>query len=134
MSNFDNFMNKARDVAGAAAHKTGEVVELSKLKLQSVKLGNTIQKAYEELGSAYYNSAKFNASTPEQLNACVEKLDQLLKEQDDLNQQIKAAGKPHSLFCATCGYENAAGASFCSRCGSPMSSGVVGVSVESHEV
>ena len=130
MSTFDEIMLKAKDVAAAAAHKTGEVVEVSKLNLQALRLNNTILKAYEKLGSAYYNSVKFGPAQEDPIRECVEEIDRLLEEQERLNTEI-AQVKKHaaSVFCTACGFENPASASFCSRCGQPIGVSTVGVQV-----
>ena len=125
MTTFDDFLSKAKDVADIAAQKTGEVVEISKLKLQAIKLNNSIQKAYAELGSSYYNSVKFGAGNEEQLRMCVEELDRLLKEQEDLNKSMSEVGKETTVHCVACGFENPSNASFCSRCGTPIASATV---------
>lgn len=120
MSTFDRFMNKAKDVADIAAHKTNEVVEISKLKIQALKLNNNIAKAYEELGSAYYNHVKFNGNS-EMLHNCVAEIDRLLKEQEALNDAMQEVGKQPAIYCSACGQELAHDAVYCSRCGSPVS-------------
>ena len=120
MSTFDRFMNKAKDVADLAAHKTNEVVEISKLKIQALKLNNSIAKAYEELGSAYYNHVKFNGSS-EMLHNCVAEIDRLIKEQEAINDAMQEVGKQPAIYCSACGQELAHDAVYCSRCGSPVS-------------
>ncbi|MBR5558701.1 MAG: zinc ribbon domain-containing protein [Oscillospiraceae bacterium] len=133
MSAFDNFLSKARDVADAAAQKTGEVVEISKLKLQAIKLNSNIQKAYEELGSVYYNSVKFGGNAEDQLNGCVAEIDRLLKEQEELENSMNDVGKSTGHFCTACGFENSAKAAFCSNCGTPLNSTFVDVQMSSNE-
>ena len=133
MNSFDKFWNKAKDVADAAAQKTGEVVEVSKLKLQALKLNGSIQKAYEELGSVYYNSVKFGGNPQDQLHACVAEIDRLLKEQEDLENSMNQVGKNTVRYCTACGFENDGKSSFCSRCGTPLNSVVVDVHMSSNE-
>lgn len=122
MNTFDEFVLMAKDAAGAAARKTGEVVEISKLNLQALRLNGNIRKAYEELGSHYYNSVKYGPAGEEQLRTCVEEIDRLLDEQEKLNAAIDRMGKKetNSLFCASCGFANAPSSAFCAHCGKPL--------------
>jgi len=120
MSTFDRFMNKAKDVADVAVHKTNEVVEISKLKIQALKLNNSISKAYEELGSVYYNHVKFNGSS-EMLHNCVAEIDRLLKEHEALSDAMQEVGKQPAIYCSACGRELGRETAYCSRCGSPVS-------------
>jgi uncharacterized coiled-coil DUF342 family protein len=120
MSSFDRFLNRAKDVADIAAQRTNEVVEISKLKIQALRLSNSIAKAYEELGSVYYNHVKYNGNS-EILHNCVTEIDRLLKEQDELNQALREVGNKPSVFCSACGQELSADDVYCSRCGSAVS-------------
>ena len=61
MSRFDDLLLKAKTVANAAGKKTGELVEVSKLKLEAVQINSDIQKAYERLGSVVYEQEKTGA-------------------------------------------------------------------------
>ncbi|MBP0963075.1 MAG: zinc-ribbon domain-containing protein, partial [Oscillospiraceae bacterium] len=121
MNTFDSFMNKAREVADAAAQKTGEVLEVSKLKLQEVKLTNDINKAFCELGSLYYNSVKFGGGNEEQMNAAIARLDKMMQEQDELKNNASNVGHDHKRYCTACGHENSATSLFCARCGNSLS-------------
>ena len=120
MNTFDHFINVAKEMADTAAQKTGEVLEASKQKLQEVKLTNTINKVYCELGFLYYNSLKFGGNQ-EQMNASVALLDKLLKEQEELKNNPINFSREMKRSCAACGYENSANASFCAKCGNYLS-------------
>ena len=130
MNSFDQFLNKAKEVADVAAQKTGEVLEVSKLKLQEVKLNNEINKAFCELGSLYYNSIKFNGGNQEQVAAVVARLDKLLYEQDELKTSVANVGREHKRYCSACGYENSYNSVYCARCGSALGSAQTSCSQE----
>ena len=120
MGTFDTFLNKAKNVADVAAQKTGEVVEVSKVKLQAFKINNNIQRAYEKLGSIYYDSVKFDTNSDELLKSCVEEIDRLLQELETLNDSLGDIGKSSSIRCKSCGFDNTPGSFFCARCGAAL--------------
>lgn len=128
MSTFDNFLNKAKEVADAAAQKTGEVLEVSKLKLQEVKLTNSINKAYCELGSLYFNSVKFGGNN-EQINACIAEIEGLLQQQAELQRCEEQFTAKQKCYCSACGHENSVSSSFCTKCGSSLTDKVVDVEI-----
>ncbi len=119
MSNFDSFIDKAREVADVAVQKTGEIVEISKVRLQAIKLNHNIQRSYERLGSMYYDSIKFGADSQDLLDACVKEIDDLLIELEKLNN-IAHGESGGEIRCDKCGFENVAEAFFCARCGAPF--------------
>lgn len=120
-STFDNLLGKAKNVAGAATKMTGEVVELSKVKMQAFKINTNIQKTYEKLGSVVYDSMKFGVDSKELIDSCVAEIDALLIELDQVNTAADGnSSKGSAIRCLSCGCENAAGSFFCARCGAPV--------------
>ncbi len=119
MSNFDSFIDKAREVADVAVQKTGEIVEISKVRLQAIKINHNIQRAYERLGSIYYDSVKFGADSQELLDGCVREIDELLIELEKLNDMVPGENAAE-IRCDKCGFENVPEAFFCARCGVPF--------------
>ena len=47
MSNFNSFFEKARFIANSAGKKTGEILEISKLKLKISQIRASIEHKYE---------------------------------------------------------------------------------------
>ena len=118
MNGFDEFLYKAKTLATAAGKKTGEVVEVSKLKLQAVQINSDIQKAYERLGSIQYEHEKTGADNSDLVKVCISEIDALLAELSDLNDRISTAKS--TTRCPNCGATNPEDAVFCSRCGSNL--------------
>ena len=58
MANINEFINTAKDLADLAGKKAGEAVEVSKLKINNVKINGEIQKTYEKLGAFVYKFQK----------------------------------------------------------------------------
>lgn len=118
MVSFDDLFNKARDVANLAGKKTGEVVEVSKLKLKAVQLNADIQKAYEKLGSIVYEQEKTDGNAAELIALCVSEIDLLFTEFNDINDKI--AETKSTIKCHNCGAINSDEAIYCSRCGTTL--------------
>ena len=54
MDNFEEALNKAKEVATAAFKKTEEVINIQKQKIDIATLNNKLNNAYAELGRAIY--------------------------------------------------------------------------------
>jgi len=118
MSFFDQFLSKAKDVVDVAGQKTGEMVELSKLKLQAVQTNSDIQKAYERLGAIVYEQEKNGTDNSDLIRVCVSEIDSLLISLNEVNDKI--ADNRNAVRCPNCGANNPEEAIYCSRCGSSL--------------
>ncbi len=120
MSNsvFDDFLGKAKDVADAAGKKTGELVEISKLKLQCVKLNSAIKERYEKLGSAVYSMKKSDYENPELISSMVEEITELLDKLNETSEKI--ADIKNISICSCCGAKNPPENVYCAKCGSKL--------------
>lgn len=115
MNDFNAILGKMKSWANAAGKKTEEVVETSKLKLQIVSLNGDISKAYEELGKLVFHAAKNNETVGEDMDAAMDKIDELLEKLAELEGRVGEMKK--EKICGNCGASCAADAQFCSRCG-----------------
>lgn len=118
MGIFDDLMGKAKAAADVAGKKTGEIMEISKLKLQINQLTCEVDKAYSRMGALVYESVKNNADAKDVINVIVAEI-------DDLNGQIEEAqAKINQLKnvvkCTNCGTIISEDSIFCSRCGEPI--------------
>lgn len=118
MGNFDFLINKAKDVANAAGKVTGEVIETSKLKLQSASLSSDKQKAFEKLGAIVYEAEKTGADCAELVKMCVQEIDELNEKLDDLDGKISEIKQIKK--CPNCGSSCPEEAQFCIRCGASL--------------
>lgn len=116
MSAFDTFMEKAKDVYDVASKKAGELVEISKLKMECVKVNSEIKKLYEKLGSSVYSMMKANYDNQDVVNGLVEEIDENLEKLSALNQKL--SDYKNVAICKTCGAKNPEENYFCSKCGS----------------
>ena len=65
MGVWEEIWDKTKDVANAAGKKTGEIVEISKYKIQVAQINGDIRSQYEKLGNAVYNMVKADYENPE---------------------------------------------------------------------
>ena len=79
--NMDEVFEKAKDAVNIAAKKTEEVVNISKLKLETVKVNNEIKSLYEKLGRSVYQSrGKSGNSNEDTVHSLCEEIDELLSK------------------------------------------------------
>lgn len=116
----DSIFEKAKDVAGVATKKTGEIVEISKYKLESVRINNAIEKLYEKLGSAVYSMVKGGYDNQDLIEGLTEEIDELLMRLDAVNDKI--SDMKDISRCPACGSKNAGDNYYCVKCGSKLKS------------
>lgn len=118
MGVFEDILGKAKDVADVAGKKTGEIVELSRLKMQCVSVNNDIKHLYEKLGNAVYSMAKSDYENPELVQSLIDDIDEELEHLNELNDRI--ADLKNINICSCCGNKNPAEACYCAKCGNRL--------------
>lgn len=115
---FDDLFLKAKDVADVASKKTNEFVEISKYKMECVKINNEIKKLYEQLGSSVYSMAKGGYENKDLIDGLVEDIDDLLIRLSFYNEKI--SDMKNEVKCPVCGAKNSDENYYCTKCGSRM--------------
>ncbi len=126
MSNFNSFFEKARFIANSAGKKTGEILEISKLKLKISQIRASIEHKYAELGFIYYSNQK--AKHIEKTETFNKKSQNLFKEIDELFLKLHNIEKTFAEIknklkveiCPCCGKKNEDTWSYCSHCGAKI--------------
>ncbi len=113
---FDDVFGKAKGAAYVASKKTGEIVEVSKLKLKCVQLSGQIKDEYEKLGSAVYSMRKNGYENEELVASVSANIDSLLKQLDEVSGKVESI--KNIIVCPTCGKKNPDTSYYCSKCGS----------------
>ena len=123
MSRFDEFVDEfvfmAKNAADVASKKTGEVVEIGKLKYQQKQAEWDLEKAYAKLGAIYYESQNSHEDFKDAIFLAGSEIDELKEKIKQTEESIRAYRKLQR--CDKCGADNEVNALFCSRCGSPVS-------------
>lgn len=115
MSVVDDILNTAKSVANITAKKAGETVELSKLKMESIKMNAQIDKKYNEIGNLVYDAAKSGVSHEESIAECISEIDTLVAKIGQINAQINEVRR--TVTCPNCLYTNPDDAVYCAKCG-----------------
>ena len=118
MTTFEEFLNMAKDAAEAAGKKTGELVDITKLKMEIARVEKELASTYEGLGRLTYDAKKGAEDTSDLADTCVTHIDELTAKLTAL--QTKLADKKHAVRCAACGTLNEQDAAFCKACGEKL--------------
>ncbi len=115
MGILDNIINQARGVATDVGKRAGDVVEVSKLKLQEISLGGDIDKVYEKLGLMVYEMVKAGSANQGLVDECVTEIDNLKAELEVIRGKLDEL---HNVRrCDSCGNAVDLKAQFCPNCG-----------------
>lgn len=116
MDIFDTIFEKAKDVYDIASKKTGEMVEISKIKLDCVKINNEIKKLYEKLGCSVYSMLKSDYENQDVIDSIAEEIDEKLRKLAYLNEKLN--DMRNVIICTVCGTKNPEENFYCCKCGS----------------
>jgi hypothetical protein len=118
MGFFDELIASARDLVDKAGKQTDKVVEVSKLKYQSIQLQNELNHLYEQLGVACYTKMTEEYDNGDLIASLADEITELraaLKVVDD-----KVSEQKNEKYCPVCGAKAPKEAAFCSSCGAKL--------------
>lgn len=115
MSFFNNVLYNAKRAANAATKKTGDAMELSRLKLRVMQLNSQIQSTFERMGTMTYEQCKNQVDNAAQLEACIAEIDSLKQTRESVEGSIKQLKE--GVKCPACGDGNEPGEKYCKSCG-----------------
>lgn len=119
MASFEDVVSRVKDVAETAGKKTGELVELGKIKLKIADLRREISAAQEGLGRLVYDSRRSQENVEELIEACVGHIDELNAQLEELENKVMES--KNAVRCDACGSLNVNTAVFCNQCGAKLS-------------
>lgn len=118
MGMFEDVFEKAKSVADMAGKKTGELVEISKLKISAADVQSKINREFQELGTLVYTASKEHADCTESVHERAEAIDTLYTELSELNEKISELRRMKK--CPECESANPEDANFCLNCGAKL--------------
>lgn len=118
MTKFEDVVSRVKDVAESVGKKTGELVELGKMKVKIADLRREIEGAHEGLGRLIYDSRKSGEPIDDMVDACIEHIDTLHAEIAELEECIMDS--KNLVRCGGCGAFNEYTATFCNQCGEKL--------------
>lgn len=115
MAFFENLGKKVGEAAQAAAKKSGDLVETTKLNVNINSEEDKIQKLYTQIGKTLYEKYTAGGAVPEDAIETFEAIkvhEQNIRALKDKVLEIKG-----SKLCVSCGAEIDKDQLFCSKCG-----------------
>lgn len=111
----EKIISDLKKTAISAAQKTGEMVEIGKLKIAVTNKKSKINDCYKDLGLALYTAQKQGAEDTEGLNRIIADIDTLFEELSELEREL--ASLKSQKKCVVCGEFCDEENSFCPKCG-----------------
>jgi ribosomal protein L40E len=117
MSAFDEFVYGAKKCFDAAAVKTNEFIEASKIQIEKSQLNCELRDEYVKLGKACYDMSESGIDNTAKMQAIIERINSI-KEELKLAEENFKSKKPK--ICHNCGSKNDYDFKYCSKCGSKL--------------
>lgn len=117
MTDFNELIDKAKDIAQTAGEKSQEIYQISKLKVEITQLKMKLEKSFASIGKQYYECQKAGDELPD-FAALIEEIDLLkadIEEKKDCISQLK-----NSIRCTVCGADVDKDDPFCPKCGAQV--------------
>lgn len=118
MSNFEDFVVQAKNAFNFVGQKTGDAVELTRLKVSVSETQGKIDRGFAELGRKVYGAAKDQTDCTEFVKEKSEAVDKLIDELAELNKKISELKR--EKVCPACDYSNPDSATYCQKCGAKL--------------
>lgn len=115
MAFLENIGRKVGEAAQAAAKKSGELVEITKLNVNINSEEDKIQKIYTQIGKALYEKYSAAGVAEDDIKESFEAVK--VHEQNIKNLRDKIMDLKGAKLCINCGAEMEKTQVFCSKCG-----------------
>lgn len=115
MATFESFLNMAKDAVQTAERKTGEFIDVTKLKMEINRVERELAATFEGFGRLVYDAKKGAEDINDLMDTCVTHLDELNAQLSKL--QDKLAASKNAIRCPACSNLNDQDAVYCKSCG-----------------
>lgn len=115
MSVFENLTKKVTETAKAAARKSGDIVEVTKLNMNISSEEDKIKKVYTDIGKTVYESFDKGEEIPDNFKELCEKVRVHFKNIEEMKEKILELKSVK--ICPSCEAELDADVAFCPKCG-----------------
>ena len=115
MGFIDELISSAKTMVDKAGKQTDKVLEISKLKYQSIQLQNELSHLYEQLGVAVYAKMTEEADNGDLLASLADEITEVRAALGVVEDKISEQKSQRT--CPDCGAKLPRDASFCSHCG-----------------
>lgn len=112
----DKFFSEIKNTADKVIKKSGNLVELSKVKFQIASTKSEIGASFKELGELVYRAQKTEENPDTQIiEGTITKIDELYAKLEVL--MAESSSLKNEKLCPSCEKSNPKNAQFCSDCG-----------------
>lgn len=118
MGILDDVVVNAKSAAEAVGKKAGQIVDVSKLRINSAELNSEISKRYETLGQYVYENCRDTLSEDAEVVGKMAEIDDLKAQHAAVQKEL--GEKQNKVVCPTCGKHSPSSALFCSNCGTKL--------------
>lgn len=118
MGFIDELLSSAKIVVDKAGKQTDKVLEISKLKYQSIQLQNELTHLYEQLGVAVYAKMVQEADNGDLIASLGDEITEVRAALDVVEEKISE--QKNIRTCPQCGARLPREAVFCSSCGTKL--------------
>ena len=115
MGFLEELLVSAKNVVDKAGKQTDKVVEVSKLKYQSIQLQNELSHLYEQLGVAVYAKMTEEYDNGDLLASLADEITEVRAALKVVEEKISE--QRNEQICANCGAKSSRDAKFCPNCG-----------------
>ena len=112
---FENLTKRVTDTAKAAAKKSGDIVEVTKLNMSIGTEEDKIETVYTEIGKAVYDIYTKGEDVGEEFRDLCEKIRTHQKNIEEIKQKILEL--KNVKLCPSCSTELELDIAFCPKCG-----------------
>lgn len=115
MTSFEDTIFKAKEIIDMAGKKTGEIVNIQKLKVNIASVNSQISKDYEAIGRLCYEQLGGEIDNGEAIAEIAKGIAEKYEQIEELRMQI--AELRNERICTGCNSPVDNDADFCPRCG-----------------
>lgn len=115
MTFFEELKKNLTDVSGTLAKKSGEVVEVQKLKMKKYSIEGDIRKDYELMGRIFYAQMEESGEIDDNVTEIFQRIAEAKDAVAEIEDKLAKASK--GKFCTTCGEKASKNMSYCPYCG-----------------
>lgn len=122
MDFFQKVGEKAKELGGLAkeaTRKSGELIEVTKLKFDLAKLEKEMENNLAGLGALVYQKYRGLTDVDDEIDRLCQSTEKLENEIHSMNLQIEKL-QPKGLTCTECNVELPPGGKYCSYCGTKV--------------
>ncbi|MDP4132912.1 MAG: zinc ribbon domain-containing protein [Bacillota bacterium] len=115
---FDTIKEKLNKAANYTVRKSGEVVNVAKLKIKETELESRLENLFTAIGRAMYTEHQEETDSSVEISGILEEIDKLKSELYECKEEINKLTKMNT--CPGCGKTVSDEAKYCSECGTNM--------------